>query len=598
MAKITFPAGTTADYLSTFNQNFVDLAEELQDKVAYRDNPVGEPNTIKNDWDMDGNHIFNLAEPVDQNEAARLKDVINAVQGATAANLITFTPAGTISANTVQGAIEELDGDFQAFQGSIDAVVDGLADIQNNTNANLGSNLVGWKPNAAGSVGRTVAVKLLERVSVKDFGAIGNGVADDTAAIQAGIDYCGPTGRELFFPAGTYKYSGVTVGTGKSVVFMGENTGRVFLLLSSATAVGFNLTTDHPCAFENLTFGYLPPLIGTNGAFINIPADASTNYNSYFRNLQMNAPWIGINTTKAASWTMDRVSIGEYRLYGVHVQNIPTPDNGDSTIINCVMTTSITSAIAIVQRSSGGLRIINNKIIGGATYYFLQLDAGVDTSDLLIVGNSMEGSVTNGIVLRRAVASGTFANVTITGNQFAGGPNVVHMDDVIPGWLKCICVANNAMTIQGGAGVTINSASDFSVTGNAFRGALSTEIGVQVGANASNGMIGTNVFESVSVNAINNLSTTTSVVKRILTGTTGAITCSTAVGSVFTGLLPVVFPAGFFGSSPLVTATVNGGANGIGVNALSVNTAGMTLQGVAATVAANITVAWKAEADF
>ena len=42
-------------------------------------------------------------------------------------------------------------------------------------------------------------------ISVKDFGAVGNGVTDDTAAIQAAITYVCPLGYGLLFPNGTYK---------------------------------------------------------------------------------------------------------------------------------------------------------------------------------------------------------------------------------------------------------------------------------------------------------------------------------------------------------------------------------------------------------
>lgn len=81
--------------------------------------------------------------------------------------------------------------------------------------------------------GYTVAEKLEQYVSVKDFGAVGDGVTNDSAAIQAAIDAFKPasgsdpvTGRVVFFPSGTYlinssvvTYSGIQlVGEGASSI--------------------------------------------------------------------------------------------------------------------------------------------------------------------------------------------------------------------------------------------------------------------------------------------------------------------------------------------------------------------------------------------
>jgi Pectate lyase superfamily protein len=57
-----------------------------------------------------------------------------------------------------------------------------------------------FKPSGIGAVASTVQNKLRESVSVKDFGAVGDGVADDTAAIQAAI----AISKKISFPTGIY----------------------------------------------------------------------------------------------------------------------------------------------------------------------------------------------------------------------------------------------------------------------------------------------------------------------------------------------------------------------------------------------------------
>jgi hypothetical protein len=68
-----------------------------------------------------------------------------------------------------------------------------------------GSDWIGFEPAGTNSVARSAQDKIRETVSVKDFGAVGDGVADDTAAVQAAIDAVSANGGGiLFFPSGDY----------------------------------------------------------------------------------------------------------------------------------------------------------------------------------------------------------------------------------------------------------------------------------------------------------------------------------------------------------------------------------------------------------
>lgn len=60
--KIELNDVTNIDSVNTINSNFDKIVNELQDKVLYRDNPVGEPNTLENNLDMNGFDIINVKD--------------------------------------------------------------------------------------------------------------------------------------------------------------------------------------------------------------------------------------------------------------------------------------------------------------------------------------------------------------------------------------------------------------------------------------------------------------------------------------------------------------------------------------------------------
>lgn len=82
------------------------------------------------------------------------------------------------------------------------------AAVQAGLAASTGAGLVGWIQAGAGAVFRWVRDKLRERVSVEDFGAVGDGVADDTVAITAALSSFGANPGTLVFTKPFYRISG------------------------------------------------------------------------------------------------------------------------------------------------------------------------------------------------------------------------------------------------------------------------------------------------------------------------------------------------------------------------------------------------------
>ncbi len=90
-------------------------------------------------------------------------------------------------------------------------------DLANASASLAGSRLSGFRQTGTGATARTVDAKLKDTVSVKDFGAIGDGVANDTAAINAAL----ATKKSVYFPSGTYMTTG-----GHVIPYVNETTDQ------------------------------------------------------------------------------------------------------------------------------------------------------------------------------------------------------------------------------------------------------------------------------------------------------------------------------------------------------------------------------------
>jgi hypothetical protein len=94
------------------------------------------------------------------------------------------------------------------------------------------SSIVTYKSTLTGAVTRTSQSKLSDFVSVKDFGAVGDGVTDDAAAIQAAID----SGADVInFPNGDYLVQSI-ISMSPNQALIGNNS--FFIIGSTLTGSG------------------------------------------------------------------------------------------------------------------------------------------------------------------------------------------------------------------------------------------------------------------------------------------------------------------------------------------------------------------------
>ena len=78
---------------------------------------------------------------------------------------------------------------------------DTVSDVKVKADAAISGSKLAFLPAGTGAVATTVQTKLRESVSVKDFGAVGDGVTEDRTAIQAAFN---SGAKQVYFPEGTY----------------------------------------------------------------------------------------------------------------------------------------------------------------------------------------------------------------------------------------------------------------------------------------------------------------------------------------------------------------------------------------------------------
>ena len=125
-------------------------------------------------------------------------------------------PEPTRLAPAAQRALKIMSFDENGNPVAVDAASDSsLAlrqDLGDADDPSKGAGLIGYR-------GRTVAERLGDEVNIADFGAVGDGVTDDYAEIQAASNAASATGSVLEVPPGNYPLSSPVTGNNYAVRF-------------------------------------------------------------------------------------------------------------------------------------------------------------------------------------------------------------------------------------------------------------------------------------------------------------------------------------------------------------------------------------------
>lgn len=126
-------------------------------------------------------------------------------------------------------------GDIDVGELAINAADAALYVKDTSGNIKNPANSATFTQSGTGAVQRTVEAKLKDVVSVKDFGAVGDGVTNDTAAIQAAVNAVGTAGGgTVYFPAGTYLVSATIAVNYSNVYLRGEGMWNTLITRNSS----------------------------------------------------------------------------------------------------------------------------------------------------------------------------------------------------------------------------------------------------------------------------------------------------------------------------------------------------------------------------
>ena len=260
-----------------------------------------------------------------------------------------------------------------------------------------------YTPTGTGAIATTVQTKLRESVSVKDFGAVGDGVTDDRAAIVLALAYL-TSGGTLYFPAGTYLVSAAITVPHGNLQMQGDGFNASVIKIAASYADSTSLFDFS--SVDNVEISDL----GFNGNLAN-QGISSTADNKQIA--------IAIKGT-SSNYSITRCYFKDWGKDGVYVQ---TANNRRVTVSECLFENTRRNGVTFIGGEQ--CQVVNCQFFLGKDQTNVVFNNGVhyepnsaadNLKGLIVKGNSFH-DMQGGVMLYNS-NGGTVSGVIVEGNEF------------------------------------------------------------------------------------------------------------------------------------------------------------------------------------
>lgn len=309
----------------------------------------------------------------------------------------------------------------------------------------ISSTEVSFLQAGSGAVTRTVQSRLRDVVSVKDFGATGDGSTDDTAAIQAAINYCTSLSNRkqtLYFPAnnaGAYYKITSTLTINGRLNIVGDGEFSTIIYADGFSAGQYILDFDN-LAGSGIEFGGVQQ-ITIRGSNTNANGVRLKNASYWtLKNVQLRTLTVGIYITGTRCFSNFFEQVSGYAISSYTVQFDSFTGGGQYEFLGCtfngsdgvyVASTAATDALAFYECNFEQCTVTDAYIAGtvngltfsacrsegldGAASFKIEPAAGNYVRGLTVTGCHWQSDFGNAYAVE--IGGNSVSGFSITGNH-------------------------------------------------------------------------------------------------------------------------------------------------------------------------------------